>query len=141
MQTASSSHAHPIPFPYQLLRSPLETVALTREGLSGEVVNSLAEELEISKTELYSFLPVSIRTIQRKTPAILDKDLSDHLVQIARVVARGIEVFGAKHKAVHWLKSPCYTLDQTSPLSLLDTFTGVGIVLDELTRIEYGVGI
>ena len=141
MQTASSSHAQSVMFPFEILRSPLETVALTREGLSGEVVSSLAEELGISKTELYAFLPVSIRTIQRKTPAILDKDLSDHLVQIARVVARSIEVFGAKDKAVHWLKSPCYTLDKASPLSLLDTFTGVGIILDELTRIEYGVGV
>ena len=141
MQTASTSHAQPGRFPFEVLRSPLETVALTREGLSGEVVNALAEELGISKTELYSFLPVSIRTIQRKTPAILDKDLSDHLVQIARVVTRSIEVFGVRNKAVHWLKSPCYTLDQASPLSLLDTFTGVGIVLDELTRIEYGVGV
>ncbi len=38
MQIAGSSHAHPVMFPYQLLRSPLETVALTRKGLSGEVI-------------------------------------------------------------------------------------------------------
>jgi uncharacterized protein (DUF2384 family) len=111
MQTVSSSHAQPVMFPFEVLRSPLETVALTREGLSGEVVSSLAEELGISKTELYSFLPVSIRTIQRKTPAILDKDLSDHLVQIARVVARSIEVFGATRWSRHprclcWTRSP-----------------------------------
>jgi len=141
MQSTSMFHNQSGIFPFEVLHSPLETVALTREGLSGEVVGSLAAELGISKTELYSFLPVSIRTIQRKAPAALDKDLSDHLVQIARVVARGIDVFGAKGKALHWLKSPCYTLDQATPLSLLDTFTGVGIVLDELTRIEYGVGI
>lgn len=141
MQIATSSPEQSQTFPFDLLRSPLETVALTREGLSGEVIASLAAELGISKTELYSFLPVSIRTIQRRTPAVLDKDLSDHLVQIARVVARSIEVFAARNRAVHWLKSPCYTLGQVSPLSLLDTFTGVEIVLDELTRIEYGVGL
>ena len=141
MQTARTSHEQPVAFSFEILRSPLETVALTRNGLSGDVVGTLAAELGITKTELFSFLPASIRTIQRKTPAVLDKDLSDHVVQIARVVARSIEVFGARTKALHWLKSPGYTLDQATPLSLLDTFTGVGIVLDELTRIEHGVGL
>jgi putative toxin-antitoxin system antitoxin component (TIGR02293 family) len=68
----------------------------------------------------------------------LDVDKSGHLVQIARILQRCVEVFEDLEKAKRWLKSPNYALGNQIPLNLLDTTEGIELVRDTLTRIEYG---
>lgn len=124
----------------RLGESPMELVEVTRKGLRKKAIESLAKALGISLSELSHHLPVSERTLQRyKATEHLDKDLSDHVVQIARAVSRSVEVFGDRGTAAQWLKQPSVALGNVPPLELFDTFTGIEMVLDELTRIEYGV--
>jgi putative toxin-antitoxin system antitoxin component (TIGR02293 family) len=120
--------------------TPLKLIQTTREGIVKKTADLLADTVGLTLPELSRCLHVSARTLQRyKADDRLNPDLSDHLLQVARVYLRALDVLGDRERAALWLKQPSVALGNISPLELLDTFTGIGMVLDELTRIEYGV--
>ena len=120
--------------------SGFDLMMLTREGIPRKTINALADSLHLSVIELAKYLHVSERTLQRYTPEkLLSPELSDRVLQIAKVYARSVDVFESSDTASQWLKQPSVALGHVAPIEFLDTFSGVEIVLDELTRIEYGV--
>ena len=122
------------------IETPFDLMDLARQGLFRSAMDSLAQLLELSTKDLVQYLHISQRTLQRyDEQKKLSPELSDHLIQLARVYARAVEVFEDKNKAVKWLKYPSHALGGITPLSCLDNFSGIELVLDELGRIEYGV--
>ncbi|WP_305043837.1 type II RES/Xre toxin-antitoxin system antitoxin [Geoalkalibacter sp.] len=121
--------------------SPVEMVDAVRRGLPYQSLAKVAEALDLSTNQLAQYLPVTARTLQRyqKEKQKLDRDISDHLLQIARVFARCREVMEDSDRARRWLQTPSIPLGQVTPMSLLDTYTGVEMVMDELGRIEHGL--
>lgn len=117
-----------------------DLMQVTRRGLLRSAVDSIAEVLDLSTSELASYLHISERTLQRySADKELSPELSDRLIQIAKVYARAIDVFESEKNAVAWLKHSNRALGDIAPIEYLDNSSGVEIVLDELTRIEYGV--
>jgi len=117
----------------------MQVINLIRNGVSGDSIIRLAELINIPKNDVYNLLNLKARTAQRQVSKNLDADKSGHLVQIARILQRCVEVFEDLEKAKRWLKSPNYALGNQLPLQLLDTTEGIELVRDTLTRIEYGV--
>jgi len=58
---------------------------------------------------------------------------------IVDVLARAIEVFGTREKALRWLGTPVRSLGDKTPVSLLNTLEGLARVQDTLGQIEHGV--
>ncbi len=124
----------------QEIKSPYDLMELARQGLVRSAMDSLAQLLEVSTKDLVQYLPISERTLQRYDEnKKLSPELSDHLIQIAKVYARVVDVFGDRARAVEWLKYPSHALGGVTPMSCLDNFSGIELVKDELGRIEYGV--
>ncbi len=124
----------------QEVKSPYDLMDLARQGLLKSAMDSLAQLLELSTKDLVQYLHISERTIQRYDKNTkLSPELSDHLIQIAKVYARAVNVFEDRDRAVKWLKYPSHALGGVTPISCLDNFSGIELVLDELGRIEYGV--
>jgi len=55
------------------------------------------------------------------------------------VLARAIEVFGEREKALQWLRTPVRSLGDKTPISLLSTTEGLTRVRDVLGQIEHGI--
>lgn len=124
----------------QEIKSPYDLMELARQGLFKSAMDSLAQLLELSTRDLVQYLHISERTLQRyEDNKKLSPELSDHLIQIARVYARAVDVFEDRDTSVKWLKYPSHALGGVTPISCLDNFSGIELVLDELGRIEYGV--
>jgi putative toxin-antitoxin system antitoxin component (TIGR02293 family) len=123
-------------------QSPLDLIETIRQGLPKQALERLAKALRVKVLDLEHILPVSRRTLQRyeqQNVACLPKALSDHMLQVAKVYARAVEVFADEERALEWLQAPIVALGGRIPISLLDTSTGVDLVLTALGRIEYGV--
>lgn len=117
-----------------------DLMRITRQGLLRDAVDSMAQILGLSIGELAKYLHVSQRTLQRYgSDKELSPELSDRLIQIAKVYAKAVDVFEDESTAIKWLKHPNCALGKTVPMEYLDNSSGVEIILDELTRIEYGV--
>jgi putative toxin-antitoxin system antitoxin component (TIGR02293 family) len=69
----------------------------------------------------------------------LNRVVSEHILQLAEVAARGVEVFGDKAAFLAWLHHANTALGHQTPVSLLSSRFGAEIVLDELGRLEHGI--
>ena len=117
-----------------------DLMQIARRGLLRSSIDSISKFLGLSTAELASYLHISERTLQRySADKELSPELSDRLIQIAKVYAKAVDVFEEEDNAVAWLKHPSRALGDITPIAFLDNSSGVEIVLDELTRIEYGV--
>ena len=123
-----------------ITRTPLELVRVARQGIPRKAVDTLANNLNMTVSELSKYLHVSERTLHRYPAAkVLPPDLSDRVLQIAKIYARCLEVFEDNNNAANWLKQSNIAFGKIPPVELLDTSTGIEMVFDELGRIEYGV--
>ncbi|MEO1340711.1 MAG: antitoxin Xre/MbcA/ParS toxin-binding domain-containing protein [Cyanobacteria bacterium J06635_13] len=124
----------------QEVKTSFDLIDLARQGLYRSALDSLAQLLQLSAKDLVQYLHISERTLQRyDRNKKLSPELSDHLIQIAKVYIKAVEVFEDSENAVQWLKYPSQALGIVTPLSCLDTYSGIELVLDELGRLEYGV--
>ena len=117
----------------------MRIIGAIRNGLPGTALGKVAEVYQMPKTEMYGILHISPKTGQRVASKKLDKDISDHLVQMVKVFCRTFEIFKSLDKTMRWLKSPCYALGYQVPVQLLDTTEGTDLVMNTLGCIEYGV--
>ena len=121
-------------------RSSLDWVAVVREGLPARVLDALAANLKLTRTELAGALGIAERTLaRRKKEGVFTAEESAKLLRLARVTQRATEVFEKSAPALDWLKQPNRALGAARPLDLLDTDIGAENVLDVLGRIEHGV--
>ncbi len=51
---------------------------------------------------------------------------------------KGIEVFGDLENFNRWLDLPAFGLNLQIPYEMMNTITGIDLIVDELVRIEYG---
>ena len=122
------------------IRDRMDLVELGRRGVTKAALLKLAGYLDLSVAEIAALLPVGERTIQRYGRTHRFKsNVSEHILQIAEVAARGEEVFGEKERFLAWLSLPCAAFGKSVPEELLSSRFGAELVLDELGRIEHGI--
>ena len=63
---------------------------------------------------------------------------SETLLDVLRVVARAVAVFGTLGQAGEWLATETAAMGGKKPIDLCDTFEGRGLVRDAIRRIDYG---
>lgn len=122
------------------IENKMDLVELARKGVVKDVVSNLAKYLSLSSKQIADLLPVTERTLLRYAGGqALNPTVSEQVLRIAEVTARGIEVFEDKAKFILWLNTPNKVFAGKTPYALLDSGYGVELVLDELGRIEFGV--
>jgi len=83
------------------------------------------------------FTEVMIRNPMTGEEKVLEAWLeSDPIVD---VLARAIEVFGTREKALRWLRTPVRSLGNKTPISLLNSPEGLARLQDTLGQVEHGV--
>jgi putative toxin-antitoxin system antitoxin component (TIGR02293 family) len=124
----------------QPIRHRLDLLTLSHKGIPKKALLCLAAFLASPVHDFATLLPVSERTLQRYTAQQpLNRVVSEHLVHLAEVAARGVEVFGDKDAFRAWLHQPNTALGSRTPLSVLDSRFGIEMVLEELGRLEHGI--
>ena len=122
------------------IRDRMDLVELGKRGVSKAALLKLASYLGLSVGEMAALLPVGERTIQRYSRTRRFKSsVSEHILQIAEVAARGEEVFGEKERFLAWLNLSSAALGNSTPGDLLCSRFGAELILDELGRIEHGI--
>lgn len=122
------------------IRNRMDLIELSNRGLTKDALEHLANYLSFSLSQMAKLLPVTERTLQRYTPQKhFNRIVSEHILQIAEVVARGTEVFGGKVKFLSWMNQQNTALSNKTPMSLLSSRFGTEMIQDELGRIEHGI--
>lgn len=125
---------------HKKIQGKMDLIELSNIGVTKEALLHLAKYWSFSIHQLAEVLPVTERTIQRYTPKKhFNRSVSEQILQLAEVAARGTEVFGDREKFLRWMDTPSSALADKKPLSLINSKFGAELVLDELGRIEHGV--
>ena len=121
--------------------SGLAIIEQARQGVTTRQVDQLTQLLQVSFKEMATLLQVAERTLHRfRNEGHLDQQASERLLLLENLTAHGLLVFDGRSDALaDWLRYPLRELTGQSPLTLLTTISGFGLVDDVLTRIEYGV--
>lgn len=119
----------------------LEVVNMLREGVAFPYLNSISDRINFTLKDWSSFLHLSERTIQRykKEKKHFDTIHSEKIVQIDLLYKKGADVFGSEENFQTWMEAKSIPLGGVKPRELLDTTYGIGLITDELVRIEHGV--
>jgi putative toxin-antitoxin system antitoxin component (TIGR02293 family) len=114
---------------------------MVRKGVSFTYFNNLSAHIHFATEDWASYLHLSERTLQRykKEQKTFDPIYSEKIVLIELLYKRGTAVFGDEEKFYAWMDYPSIPLGGVKPKELLDTSFGIGMVRDELGRIEHGI--
>ena len=100
----------------------------------------LMDIADISLNEMASIVHTSDRTLRRYTSQQnLSQEQSERVVEMARLYSRGEEVFGTLDKFRQWKDATLLPFGNKKPKAFLDTSLGIGMIMDELGRIEHGI--
>ena len=110
-----------------------------RKGIQKSMLLSITREAGLTLKELCSYLRISTRSIQEKEPSqFIAPGPSERAVYIAKLFRSGNDLFGSMDKFRNWLNIENSVMGGEKPVSYLDTFSGIQLVMDELNAIEYG---
>jgi len=124
----------------QGIRTRIDMIELSDKGVTKDALLRLATYLDLSLSQMAKLLPITERTIQRYSrKQRFNRVVSEQVLQIAEVAARGAEVFGDREKLLSWMNTPSTALGNRAPASLLGSRFGTEMVLDELGRVEHGI--
>lgn len=122
------------------VENDLDLVELGNRGIPKSALVCLARHYGLTLSQMARLLPITERTIQRYSPkSRFSQVVTEHILHLAEVAARGTEVFGDRDIFLPWLRQPNPALADRAPMDLLSSRFGVEMVLDELGRIEHGV--
>ena len=122
------------------IQNRIDLIELSNTGITKNALFHLAKYMRLSMTQIAELLPITERTIQRYAPdKHFNRVVSEQILQIAEVVAKGVEVFEDRDKFISWMTQPNAALSNRTSISLLSSRFGMEMVLDELGRIEHGI--
>ena len=100
----------------------------------------LKDIADFSDDVIAGWLNMNVRTYRnyKKAPATIRADIQEHTLLLLSLMKHGIEVFGTKEAFSQWLSTQNFHLGQQSPVSFLNTISGIKFVDDRLTAMEYG---
>jgi len=132
-----------ISFSYQSAgdKGILKLIETVRTGIPFAEFHKHAQTMPFTIEQWAEYLHVSVRTIQRsrKEDTAFQALQAERIVEIIMVYKHGIEVFSNQDKLNKWLVTRTATMGGKAPQDFLDTKLGVGLVNDELGRIEHGI--
>ena len=101
----------------------------------------IADKVPFTQKEWADILHISERTLHRyaKDDGNFNFSVTDRILQIDKVIKRGVEVFGNIDKFISWLKSNPYMLEGRLSVQSLGSFEGISMILTQLGRIEHGI--
>jgi putative toxin-antitoxin system antitoxin component (TIGR02293 family) len=111
-----------------------------KNGLEPQAAFDLIDVTSLTSKMIESILYITIKTLtnykQHKTH--LNASISEKVLSIFALYRKGILIFGSVDSLNKWMATPAYGLGEQRPNELLGTMTGINLIMEELTRIEYG---
>lgn len=116
-------------------------IAAIRSGLRSRDFEKIAPMTGLSKSEWANALQISTKTLERylKQHKTFEPLQSERILEIESLFEKGEEIFGSLDKFMQWLNHESVAMGGVIPKELLDTSMGIGLVQDELGRIDHGI--
>lgn len=107
------------------------------------LLHVLDKFMKLNDDILAFWLNVTTRTLRnyRLNPSPLKENQKEHLVMILSLYKHGDDVFGSTEAFEKWLLKPNFFLDNKAPKDFMDTISGIHLVDNRLTAMEFGENV
>lgn len=101
----------------------------------------IADKVPFTLQEWSDMLHISERTLHRyaKANSSFPFSVVDRILQIDKVIKRGVDVFGNLDKFIMWIRLNPPALEGRISIHSLRSIEGINLVLTQLGRIEHGI--
>ena len=115
-------------------------LSYSKKGLSAKVALDFLTISGFTYDEFQETFKTTVKTIQNYAvqDLKLDASLSEKVLKSFELFKKGIEIFGSAASFYQWINTAAYGLGNQTPFSLMDTFTGITLIEEELIRIQFG---
>jgi len=123
-----------------LFKSPGAKLTAIKKGLEPQAITDLLELTGATQLAVATILDLTEPTLRKhiKAGKELNTGLSEHILQLFELFDKGMDTFGSLQEFKNWLPQHNIGIN-AKPMELLDTITGINIILNQLLRIDYGV--
>ncbi|OAQ39523.1 hypothetical protein A5893_07960 [Pedobacter psychrophilus] len=127
--------------PYQTyFESPINRLSVIKGGLSSSSIQDLLDISGSTRLDMAKNLDLTEPTLRKHLSIAkeLSTSLSEHVLFLLELYDKGIDTFGSIKEFKNWLPQHNIGID-AKPIDLLDSITGINMIMNELNRIDYGV--
>lgn len=125
--------------------SDIEVLNLLKtKNINWNYVTIIKDYTSLKDDLISDWLNISVKTFRNyksNRDIVLKENTQEHLVLLLSLFKHGIEVFSSKEDFYTWLNTENFFLDNDIPINYLKTISGIRLVEDRLTGIEYGDNI
>jgi putative toxin-antitoxin system antitoxin component (TIGR02293 family) len=109
-------------------------------GVPVGAVYELMGSTHLNKDFFARVLNLSTKTLDRYRLGAkkLSPAGSEIILKMHALFKKGEEIFGNQSEFQKWIEQPAYGLGSRIPKTMIQTSSGIDLVMDELTRIEFG---
>jgi len=118
----------------------VKLVDSSQKGLAATAALDFINMSGFSQLEFQHTFKTTVKTIQNYVSQHLKLDaaISEKLLKSFALFEKGIQLFGSAQAFYQWLNQPAYGLGDRVPYQMMETVTGMMLIDDELTSLEYG---
>lgn len=124
----------------KVVGNPKDLDTLAEEGLPMKALIVFMEKSNLDENRLFTYLDITKRALANYKPQEkLRLYVSDRLIHLAELYAKGNELFNSTESFNEWLNRPSIDLFGEKPIEFIHTRKGIDELLHVLGRIEHGV--
>ena len=125
--------------PVRISDSEILNLLHTNE-INGEYIEAIKEITDLKDEVISVWLNISVRSIRsyRQSNSRLKENLKEQVIVLLSLIKHGIQVFGTKDGFDQWLTTGNFFLDDKTPVTFLNTVSGIRFIDDRLSAMEYG---
>jgi putative toxin-antitoxin system antitoxin component (TIGR02293 family) len=110
------------------------------QGLKKSAIDHFLKESKLRPSIFYRYLDITPRALSNyRANQALRLYLTDRILDLAKLYAHGMVVWGSIDNFNYWLNSPSVDLKGEKPIDLIHSRHGLELVDDVLGRIEHGI--
>ncbi len=125
---------------FRAIQNEKDLITVIRSGIPKNAMTNMMNIANLSLVEMADIIHTTDRTLRRYSDTEkLSIDQSERIVELARLYARGEEVFDNLNNFREWMDCKLMVLGNKKPKEYLDTCIGINLLIEELGKIENGI--
>ena len=106
-------------------------------------IQILDELIGLSDEIISKWLNITTRTYRnyKTKDTEIKENTKEHIVSILSLYKHGMKVFSTKDEFENWLTLPNPFLDNKAPMDFMDTISGIQLIDNRLTAMEFGENV
>jgi putative toxin-antitoxin system antitoxin component (TIGR02293 family) len=111
-----------------------------KNGIRANNVLQVLKFYKFSKEFIANMLDLSTKTLDRYTKENrkLNPNDSELIIKLLILYKKGIEIFGEQAYFIRWMNESSPGVGNLQPVDIINTSGGIDLIMEELSRIEFG---